>query len=162
MKKFKWIVILVNLIVLLWYFNSSILKKETLLADGTLILLELAPVDPRSLMQGDYMILRYAISNGIHHDSIPNRGFCIVKLEENGVAKKIRLQEKRTPMYENEIPIEYTTKKWDGIHIGAESYFFQEGEAEKYERAKYGGIKVDAQGNSILIGLFDENRKQIQ
>lgn len=162
MKKYKWIIILINLIILLGLFNNSILQKEELLTDGQLVLLELAPVDPRSLMQGDYMRLRYAISDNINSDSISKRGFCVVKLEENGIAKKVRIQENKTPINDNEFLIEYTSKKWRNINIGAESYFFQEGEADKYENAKYGGIKLDRQGNSLLIGLYDENRKKIE
>lgn len=162
MKKYKWIIILINLIILLGLFNNSILQKEELLSDGQLILLELAPVDPRSLMQGDYMRLRYAISDNINSDSISKRGFCVVKLEENGIAKKVRIQENKTPINHNEFLIEYTSKGWRGINIGAESYFFQEGEADKYENAKYGGIKVDNQGNSLLIGLYNENQKKIE
>ena len=162
MKKYKWIIILINLIVLLVLFNNSILEKEELLSDGQLVLLELAPVDPRSLMQGDYMRLGYAISDNINSDSISKRGFCVIKLEENGIARKVRIQENKTPINDNEFLIEYTSNKWRGINIGAESYFFQEGEADKYENAKYGGIKVDDQGNSLLIGLYDENRKKIE
>ena len=94
MKKYKWIIILINLIILLCLFNNSILKKEELLSNGQLVLLELAPVDPRSLMQGDYMRLRYAISGNINSDSISKRGFCVVKLEENGIAKKVTNSEK--------------------------------------------------------------------
>ena len=162
MKKYKWIIIFVNLIILLGLFNNSILKKETLLSNGKLILLELAPVDPRSLMQGDYMSLRYAISENINYDSISKRGFCVVKLEETGIAKKVRIQDGKKPLNENEYLIEYTSKEWRGINIGAESFFFQEGEAKKYENAKYGGIKVDNQGNNLLIGLYDENRIEIE
>ena len=162
MKKYKWIIILVNLIILLGLFNNSILQKEELLSNGQLILLELAPVDPRSLMQGDYMDLRYAISENSSSDSIAKRGFCVVKLEENGVAKKVRIQENKTPLNNNEYLIEYTSRQWRGINIGAESFFFQEGDAEKYENAKYGGVRVDNQGNSLLIGLYDEYRKKIE
>lgn len=162
MKKYKWIIILINLIILLGLFNNSILQKEELLTDGQLVLLELAPVDPRSLMQGDYMRLRYAISENINFDSISKRGFCVVKLEKNGIAKKVRIQENKTPINNNEFLIEYTSNGWRGINIGAESYFFQEGEADKYENANYGGIKVDNQGNSLLVGLYDKHQKKIE
>lgn len=162
MKKYKWIIIIVNLIILLGLFNNSILQKEELLSNGQLILLELAPVDPRSLMQGDYMDLRYAISENSSYDSIAKRGFCVVKLEENGVAKKVRIQENKTPLNNNEYLIEYTSRQWRGLNIGAESFFFQEGEAEKYENAKYGGVRVDNQGNSLLVGLYDEHRKKME
>lgn len=162
MKKYKGLIIAANLIILLGLFNNSVVKKEKLLSEGKLILLELAPVDPRSLMQGDYMRLSYDISRNVAVDSISKRGFCVVKLEENGIAEKVRIQDERTPLNDQEYLIEYTSKGWQGLNIGAESFFFQEGEAEKYDRAKYGGLKVDDRGNSILIGLFDEDRKRIE
>src|SRR5690606_1427760 len=51
-------VIGLNLLLLLGYFNYSIRQKEALLKTRKSVLLELAPVDPRSIMQGDYMELR--------------------------------------------------------------------------------------------------------
>lgn len=162
MKRYKWIIILINLIILLYLFNHSVIEKEELLSNGQTILLELAPVDPRSLMQGDYMRLRYAISNDFNSDSISKRGFCVVALDEGGVAKKVRIQKHQTPIYDDEFLIEYTLGDWGSVNIGAESYFFQEGDADKYENAAYGGIKVDREGNSLLVGLYDENRKKIE
>lgn len=166
MKKYKRIIILLNLIIVLVLFNNFVVKKESLLANGELVLLELTPVDPRSLMQGDYMILRYTISDNINdnYDSknSSKRGFCVVTLDENGVAKRERLQDDKTPLKENEHLIKYNARQWNGITIGAESFFFQEGTAEKYEKAKYGGLKIDKEGNSLLIGLYDENREKIE
>jgi uncharacterized membrane-anchored protein len=162
MKKYRWIVILLNLIFLLAYFNNTVAKKEELLEDGKLILLELAPVDPRSLMQGDYMQLRYKISQALSHDSVPMRGFCVVGLDSNGVATKERLQADLTPLAEGEYLIEYTAENKWSINIGAESFFFQEGQAKKYENAKYGGVKIDKEGNSLLIGLYDDQLKRIE
>ena len=162
MKKYKWFVILINLIILLVIFNNSVFKKEALLANGQLVLLELAPVDPRSLMQGDYMILSYGISADLVSDSIPKRGFCVVELPESGIGNFVRLQEGKLPLKENEVLIEYTAGKWSQINIGAESFFFQEGDADKYENAKYGGVKVDGEGNSLLIGLYDKDLKRIE
>lgn len=162
MKKYKWIIVLLNLVLLLVYFNHSISKKEELLKDGQLILLELAPVDPRSLMQGDYMTLRYKISEDIDFDNVPKRGYCVVRLESSGIANKIRFQKDLTPLNEGEHLIEFTSSdKWN-VNIGAESYFFQEGQAEKYEKAKYGGVKIDKNGNSLLIGLYDEQLQKIE
>ena len=57
MKKQSRILIITNLLLLLGYLNWSIYQKEQTLRDGQLVLFELAPVDPRSLMQGDYMYL---------------------------------------------------------------------------------------------------------
>ena len=52
--------------------------------------------------------------------------------------------------------------KYNGVIIGAESYFFEEGQAELFEKACYGGLMVDKNGNSILIGLYDENFEKIK
>ncbi len=177
MKKYKWLIIAANFIGLLVFFNYSIFKKETILTEGKLALFELAPVDPRSLMQGDYMRLSYAIAresdteefnpgelilNQTQTDeSISKRGYIVVKLDRLGVAQKVRLQEGKTPLNEGEYLVVYTRTKWD-LNIGAESYFFQEGEADKYAEAKYGGLKIDDKGNNVLEGLYDENRKRIE
>lgn len=162
MKKYIIPIALLNLILLFFYFNYSVIKKEKLLTAGQLVLLELAPVDPRSLIQGDYMALRYGISNNINADSIARRGYCIVKINANKVAERIRFQEELTPLNSGEYPIAYTSPdKWR-IHLGAESFFFQEGHAAKYEAAKYGALKIDKKGNSLLIGLYDEHLKEIR
>ncbi|MFV0531876.1 MAG: GDYXXLXY domain-containing protein [Flavobacteriales bacterium] len=162
MKKYKWIIILLNLILLLVYFNHSIVKKEELLKYGQLALLELAPADPRSLMQGDYMALRYKISEDLNYEDFPKRGYCVVRLDSNGIANKVRLQKDLTPLNKGEHLIKYTSSdKWN-INIGAESFFFQEGQAEKYEKAKYGGIRIDEKGNSLLVGLYNEQLKNIE
>ncbi len=160
MKKYKWIVILANLIILIVLFNRSIIKKETTLSDGKLVLLKLAPVDPRSLIQGDYMRLRYGIARS-NADSIAKRGYCVIKLDSNGVAARVRFQGESKPLNDQEYLIKYTAGDWN-VNIGAESFFFQEGEGEKFEKAAYGALKIDSKGNSILIGLYDENLKQIE
>ncbi len=162
MKKYKWIIIITNLILVFLFFNYALFKKEKLLADGQLVLLELAPVDPRSLIQGDYMRLRYAIARHQTADSIAKRGFCVVQVTEEGIAEKVRFQEHKTPIQANELLIQYTKRNSWQIHIGAESFFFQEGTADKYEQAKYGGLKIDQDGNSILVGLYDKHRKRIE
>jgi uncharacterized membrane-anchored protein len=162
MKKYSAVIIMVNLVAFFVFFNHSIVKKEELLEQGELILLELAPVDPRSLMQGDYMWLRYTLSEDINSDSIPKRGFCVVGLDTRGIAQKKRFQKERAPLGQNEYLIEYTSQNRWNINIGAESFFFQEGEAEKYEAAEYGALKVDKMGNSILVGLYDADLKKIE
>ena len=162
MKKYKWIIIIANLAVVLFFFNRSLLQKEELLAKGKLILLELAPVEPRSLMQGDYMALRYKVSSGIDRDSISKRGYFVIKPDSVGVGQRVRIQDGTTPINEDELLLNYTVGNWRFVNIGAESYFFEEGQAEKYSKAKYGALKVDDQGNTLLIGLYDEKREMIE
>jgi uncharacterized membrane-anchored protein len=108
------------------------------------------------------MRLRYKISERIYNsDTIPKRGYYVVKLNDSGIAKKVRIQEQLKPLNNNELLIKYTNDNWN-LNIGAESYFFQEGKGEIYENAKYGGLKIDKEGNSLLLGLYNEKLEFIE
>ena len=152
---------MVNLALLLVYFNYSIFDKEKTIADGKLVLLKLAPVDPRSLMQGDYMRLRYEIAEIQDQQLIPKRGYCVVNLDNSGIAHKVRLQKNKTPLTNIERLVKYSQTDRD-ISIGAESYFFEEGQSEKYATAVYGALRIDNDGNSVLIGLYNKDFKLIK
>ena len=66
--------------------------REQILQTGDRIVLQTVPVDPRSLMQGDYAILRYEIGIPGHiesanprlADNLPNRTLLHVTLERQG------------------------------------------------------------------------------
>ena len=55
----------VFVIALLGAGNYKVQQFEDVLATGKPVVLKIAPVDPRSLMQGDYMVLNYAILSEI-------------------------------------------------------------------------------------------------
>lgn len=145
-----WLVTIVGLL----YVNYGIYGKEQLIKNGEPILLELAPVDPRSLIQGDYMDLRYAITTNLETQEIPRRGKLVITLDENNVASLVRIDD-GTPLTPSERLLNYYHHEWR-IDVGAPSYFFQEGTADRYTDAAYGELRVDAAGNSVLIGLRDE------
>lgn len=58
-------VALLGLIIILAIMTLNVAKYETHLATGDTVLLELAPVDPRGFMQGDYMTLSYALEGEV-------------------------------------------------------------------------------------------------
>ena len=156
-KKYK-IVLAANLILVLAFFAFSVMQKETLIAKGTEILLRLAPVDPRSLMQGDYMALDYEIMREIGYKS--KSGYIVVKVDGDRVAEFVRIQDDKD-VNDGEFIIRY--KRNSGrLSVGADNYFFQEGSAKKFENAKYGLLKVDSDGNSILVGLCDKDGRLIE
>lgn len=162
MKKTSRILIIVNLLLLLGYFNWSIFQKEQILKDGQLVLLQLAPVDPRSLMQGDYMSLNYNESGFKNWEKeTPPRGYAILKTDSNQVAQIVRLQESPEPINDDELIMKY--KIIDGrLFLGAESFFFEEGQDTIFEKAAYGGLKIDDKGESLLVGLYDGDFKLIK
>lgn len=160
MKISKGQFILLNLFLVLGFFLFAVRQKESILSEGKLILFELAPVDPRSLMQGDYMALRYKIADTLRNMDLPKRGFIIIRPDSFNIARYISIQKGKEPPGPNEQRIEYSAASHN-INIGASTFFFEEGNAGKYEKAKFGGIKVDLKGNSVLTGLYDENRIRI-
>lgn len=165
MNKIKSMLIVVNLLLLISYFNWSVYAKEKIIDQGKLVLLKLAPIDPRSLMQGDYMALNYEVNVISKKVNIPKRGFCLLKIDSNGVGHRIALIKNFRSEQNNQIAVKYFfsgTEFWPGIHVGAESYFFEEGQGKKFEAALYGGLKIDGNGNSVLVGLYDKHFKLIR
>ena len=161
MKPLTRALVMITLIALLGYMIWSVREKEVLLEQGDLLLVDLAPVDPRSLIQGDYMTLRYAEARNFMTDSMPKTGYMVVTLDSLGVAKKQRLQETTSPLKDGEYLVNYTASNWR-LNIGAESYFFQEGQALLFDSARYGGVMVDNVGHSLLVGLYDNQRQLIK
>lgn len=73
----------------------------------------------------------------------------------------MRLQNALEPVNDNELVIKYKIVR-HRIFLGAESFFFEEGQDTLYQKAVYGGLKVDGKGQSLLVGLYDENFHYIQ
>ena len=158
MSKTKKIILAINLLLVLVFFVLSVLSKEATLANSRQILVQLAPVDPRSLMQGDYMALNYSITGRIWD----NGGkYIVVKVDDDNVATFVRQQNDKT-LNDGELLIRWTTNKRGRKSIGADNYFFQEGTGDKYAVAHYGLLRVDSDGNCILVGLCDWHKQLIE
>ena len=137
-----------------------VIQKEYVLATGQSVLLELAPTDPRSLIQGDYMVLDYAVSREQQRDleQRPRDGHLVLRLDEQGVGRFVRFDTPETPLAPGEFKLRYRVRQ-SRMRLGAESFFFQEGHAKRYERARYGELRVADSGASVLVGLRDEQRQ---
>ena len=126
-------------------------KKEQTLAAGETVYLKLAPVDPRSLMQGDYMVLRYEISNQLRkHELQPIGGRVILHIDPQGVATLADAEGDR-PLKEGERYLAYKNRR--GAVFGLESFFFQEGKGGELAEAEYAEIRLSPDGGAILVDL---------
>lgn len=171
MSKLKLFIISANMVLVLLFFGFNIVKNEKVLSEGETVLLELRPVDPRSLMQGDYMTLRFEVCNHIYGLEAESNKFCVVRLDDDRVAHFVSLtNDAEVALREDELLLRYSLEK-NGFGrkfytIGSDSYFFQEGTAIKYVTATYGMLKVVTKGEMIgtcsLVGLCDENKKLIE
>ena len=152
----KGIVILAGLAVLA-LVNYSIYSRERLLTGGNVVLLKLAPVDPRSLMQGDYMALRFQVANDLRsrvaNDS-PHDGYVVLTLDERRIGTFARI-DAGALLAANEARMHYRMRERQ-IKLATNAFFFQEGDAKLYNKARYGEFRVGGNGDSILTGLRDE------
>jgi len=89
------------------------------------MLLELAPRDPRSLFQGDYMSLRYAIT-GDEPGKWPRDGLLQVTLDADSVVRSYRLHGPGAPLGPDEHLLRYR-RRAGAIRLGPDAFFFQEG-----------------------------------
>ena len=128
----------------------TILRRERHLRDGRTVFLELAPVDPRSLMQGDYMALRFAAASVID-DGADGGGYLVVRLDDRSVATVARL-DTGTPLAVDEMRLRYRVRN-GSPKFATNAFFFQEGDAALYESAQYGEFRVDEDGELLLTGL---------
>ena len=145
-------------------FGWMVAAKEQAIASGRTILLELAPADPRSLMQGDYMVLRYAIAREIDETRAlaAGDGTAIVAVDANDVATFVRLDD-GGPLGpgEQRLKFQAASESWRGPTIGAESYFFEEGRGEHFAEARYGELIVTDDGDAILVGLRETPARRL-
>lgn len=153
-------ILIISTLLVFAAFNYSIYQKEQIKAKGETVLLKLAPADPRSLMQGDYMRLRYAIEGTQNHQPLNKRGYLVVGLDQNKVATFKRFYD-GGELTADERLLHYHNL-YGRVRIVPDSFMFQEGHAEQYEHAKYGVFKFDTKGDHILVGLADDKFQVIQ
>ncbi len=138
--------------------NWQIASKERLRANGQTVYLALAPVDPRSLMQGDYMALRFALARDIASESGwdrggEGRGTAIVALDPRRVGRYVGM-DTGAPLHPDELRLRFRVRN-GAVWLGTNAFFFHEGDAERYARARYGEFRVNQDGDAMLVGLRD-------
>jgi uncharacterized membrane-anchored protein len=138
---------------------AILVPEERTLATGEEVLLQTAPVDPRELFRGDYVILRYTISTIRGYPGFAVGDSIYVGLEKRGETWEVRfashsrpsglfIKGRVTDALEGSLNIEY----------GIESYFVPEGSGHIIEGARDVKVKVavDSSGNAaikqVLVG----------
>lgn len=140
------------------YVGFAVSTKEKIRQEGRVVYLPLAPLDPRSLMQGDYMILRYPFSR--NRDDLPRRGVFVLTLDSRGVGQIVRTQRSGEGLAAGEVCVRFFMHD-NGPRIGAESFFFQEGHGTKFAQARFAALRVSKDCDKLLTGLLDANLKPI-
>jgi len=152
----KWLIVL-GAFLILGVVNFSIWQNEQLIKNGETVLLELAPVDPRSLMQGDYMALRFAMADAIrgklHNKNESLTGQAIVQLDAQRRASLVGLDTQQ-PLEDNQLRLQFRLRNGQ-LKFATNAFFFEEGTANLYESAQYGLFRVSTEGQLMLTHLLD-------
>lgn len=143
-------------VIVLLVLNGLVLRQEQLLKEGRTVILRLAPVDPRSLVQGDFMRLRYDLDSATPPAAA---GRLVVKLDSRGVGTLARFSDDG-PLAPDECAIRYRVNG-TRLEVAPDSYFFQEGRAEHFSTARYAKLHVSPDGTASLTGLLDESLHEL-
>lgn len=138
-------------IVILLTLNTLIVKKELNITKSQEIKIALRPVDPRSIMQGDYMRLRYKIPQKKLKEA--KSGKLLISIDKQGFVLDYELYEKQK-LKKNQALLNFKQKKWGNIFIGSESYLFEEGKADHYAKATHAIFYLTPTGETILKDLY--------
>lgn len=141
--------------------NVTVWRYEHVMSSGEVVLLRLAPVDPRSLMQGDYMRLNYELARQLgnrRHDEAP-ADTLVIRLDEQQIASWVEGgKPDQLARDERRLQVRQSDGQW---RIGPDAYFFEEGTGEQYEVARYGEFRLQESGKALLVGLRDEQLKPL-
>jgi len=138
-------------VLILALLNGHIVQKERVIEKGRAVLLSLAPRDPRSLMQGDYVALRFALPNEVR-DQVDRSDIIVLKVGENNVAHFERKDEANSALQPDEVRFRYRLPN---------GFFFEEGLGEDYVLALYGEFRVVDNGDAVLVLLRDKEFKVV-
>jgi len=161
MKMRKLLVLLFGALILV-ATHYSIFSREDLLAHGQLVLLRLAPVDPRSLMQGDYMELRFDIANDLRKvlaDEVSTDGNVVVAVSEDGVAEFARI-DNGSALAPDERLMQFRLRNRK-VMFATNAFFFEEGTAYIYSQARFGEFRVGRDGEAILTHLRTDDLQRL-
>ena len=163
-------------------FSLLIIRHEWHLSHSSSIYVRLKPVDPRSLIQGDYMALNYHLYFGgvppameltderledhmnseiLKREYFENqhRIMSYVLLDAQG--RVIRTSFKANvltqyPHASTKLLLKNPDNRFEGLYPAANSFMFAEGLEPCYRNAQFAELKVQDNGQPLLVGLVGE------
>ncbi len=149
---------------------ALVARYEHIITHGEVLRLELAPIDPRSLLQGDYMRLRFALDSALreHAPNLRPGDVITVQLDEQHRArlpvagKRPSAVDECAPAAEESVLrtqalIVRDSGQWTRVSVGPNAFFFRQGTGKALEAARWGELRVAPDGTALLVRLLDEN-----
>ncbi|WP_216933843.1 MULTISPECIES: GDYXXLXY domain-containing protein [unclassified Acinetobacter] len=162
-------------------FMGLILQHEWYLAKSKSIFVELAPVDPRSILQGDYMVLNYQLHfAGVDAaESTVNPASSNISIQDfkdqSEIMSYVRLDVQRRvirtsfdprllqvyPASSSKLLLKNPRNTFEALYPAANSFMFAEGLEPCYRNAKFAELKVKDNGKALLVDLADSQLKPL-
>ncbi|MFK3957922.1 GDYXXLXY domain-containing protein [Guptibacillus hwajinpoensis] len=157
----RWKLIWLVVILMVSFVTYNGVKNETAIQSGKEIRLALAPIDPRSVLQGDYVMLCYDISTLPEATELPaNKKIKVVlsptskgTYEYGGYYKIEGNWNKPYEPSDDDIVVNGLTYSDHDVQYGIESFFISEGTGQIFEDKTMAIIKVSENGNALLVEL---------
>lgn len=146
-------------------FSVMILQHEMHLKQAKTIYIALEPVDPRSMLQGDYMRLRYALNlRDVDQADIKNQSSIVAyaRLDRQQRVSAMHFQHSKAANAEIRLILKNPTNQLQDLYPAANSFMFAEGLEPCYAQAQFAELKVDVNGKAMLANLLDQNLQSLQ
>ena len=175
------LIVLITAVVTVAYVGSVAMRHQAIRSGGDALYLELAPVDPLSLFQGQYMTVNFALERESHdRGAVPADGngdvLAVVELDGRKVGTVREFVAKEQAEFSRQglnekygigsyallgvrlipTPHESTTCR---IEMWQKQFMFMENTEDLYDNARFGFFKVTADGQYQLVDLADEHLK---
>ena len=159
-RKLEFIVLATGILSLV-YVNLFALRANRLVSSGQEVLLELAPVDPLSLVQGQYMQLEFAIEDSYPLEELLSEEVdrVVLWLDENDVGR-VQRPYQGGPLSEGEILFRASvdvSERTYSVHLQQRSFLFEENQEHRYQNARLGIFRVKENGDYVLVDLADKD-----
>ena len=179
---------LVLAVLSILFFSVLIMRHEWHLSHSDSIYVRLKPVDPRSMIQGDYMALNYHLYFGglppvmeltdarvAEHAASENLQRAYF-LNQQSVMSYVQLDAQRRvirtsfkpdvltayPNASAKLMLKNPKNTFEGLYPAASSFLFAEGLEPCYRDAQFAELKVQENGQPLLVGLVGENLQKLQ
>jgi uncharacterized membrane-anchored protein len=147
-----WGIVAAQLVLLL----AMVGFKEYTLRTGTVVTLQTVPVDPRSILQGDYAILQYRIATlPPHMQDLPQGATVYVTLQEQGEVWEA-VDYSLSPPSGGRVFIKGTVDDRGLLDFRIGTYFVPEGTGHIIERATDVKVRasVDTRGRAVITEVL--------
>ncbi len=174
----KSIVLVITALSTIVYTGMLVVQNRMLRASPDTMFLELAPVDPLSLFQGQYMAIEFSIERDTHEldpdsnsqDTLSR--FAVLVLDGDRVGKVSEFLEGNPSPEERRVlagnykgqnvlflnvDLKRVTGNKYAIVMKQKQFLFQESQQDRYARARYGYFRVSYDGRCSLEDLAGES-----